>query len=238
MSTYIQLGEIAVDVVKKDIRNVHLSVHPPTGRVRISAPLRMDLNTIRTFAISKIGWIRKQQIKHRQQERETPREYIDRESHFVWGKRYLLKVIENHGVAGVELTYRQILLKVPLRADAAKKQATLDEWYRELIKQTVAPLLAKWEQPIGVKVNKVFVQRMKTKWGGCNPLSSSIRLNTHLAKKPKECLEYVLVHEMVHLLERHHNDRFAAYMDSFMPNWQHHRDELNSFPLCYETWSY
>ena len=192
----------------KDIKNVHLSVHPPTGRVRISAPSRMSLDTIRVFAISKLGWIKQQQRKLREQERETPREYLDRESHYVWGKRYLLKVIESDEPPSVELKHSQMLLRVRPATDEAKKQAIVEEWYREQLKEAVPPLIAKWEPLMGVKVERFFVQRMKTKWGSCNPGAGSIRLNTDLAKKPRECLEYIVVHEMVHLIERHHNDRF------------------------------
>jgi hypothetical protein len=236
MVAKIELGEIAVDVVKKDIKNVHLSVYPPEGKVRISAPLRMDLDTIRVFAISKLGWIKQQQKKVTGQERESPREYLNRESHYVWGKRYLLKIIEKDAAPEVELKHNQMVLQVRPATGEEKKQAVLDEWYRAQLKQAVPSLIAKWEPLMGVKVERFFVQRMKTKWGSCSPGSTSIRLNTDLARKPRECLEYVVVHEMAHLLEPTHNARFVALMDLFMPRWQADRDMLNRLPLRHESW--
>jgi len=238
MVTRLRLGDIAVDVVLKDIKNVHLSVYPPTGRVRISAPKRMSLDTIRVFAISKLGWIKQQQKKLRGQERETPREYLDRETHYVWGKRYLLKVVEEHAAPKVELEHSKMILRVGPGADHDVKQAIVARWHREQIRAAVPELIAKWEPMIGVNVKRVFVQKMKTKWGSCNPDTRAIRLNTDLAKKPRECLEYILVHEMVHLRERHHSDRFKEQMDRLMPQWRTIRDELNRAPLGHQSWSY
>ncbi len=238
MVSQIKLGDIAVDVVLKDIKNVHLSVYPPTGRVRISAPKRMSMETIRAFAISKLGWIKQQQAKVREQERETPRDYIDRESHYVWGKRYLLTVSESDAPPSIELKHDRMLLRVRPRTDKDKKQALVEGWYREQIKTAVPPLLGRWEPRVGVRVERFYVQRMKTKWGSCNHKAHTIRLNTELAKKPADCLEYVLVHELVHFLERHHNDRFRGYMDQFMPQWRLYRDELNRIPLVNEDWGY
>lgn len=234
----IELGDITVDVVLKDIKNVHLSVYPPAGRVRIAAPKRMSLDTIRVFAISKLAWIKQQQAKLRAQERETPREYLERESHYVWGKRYLLTVIESDEPPSVELKHRRMVLRVRPRTDEGKRQAIVEEWYREQLKKAVPPLLARWQPLLDVRVERWFVQRMKTKWGSCNHKAGTIRLNTELAKKPAECLEYIVVHELVHLLEPTHNARFVALMDRFMPKWQFHRDMLNSLPLRRETWSY
>lgn len=238
MVTRLKLGTIAADVVLKDIKNVHLSVYPPDGRVRISAPSRMKLDTIRVFALSKLTWIKQQQKKLREQERETPREFIQRESHYVWGKRYLLVVKEADEAPLIELTPSRMLLRVRPETDETKRQEIVDAWYRDQLKRAVVPLLARWEPRIGVTVNQVFVQRMRTKWGSCNPRSGNIRLNTDLAKKPRECLEYIVVHEMVHLLEPTHNARFVALMDQFMPKWQHHRQTLNKLPLRYERWGY
>ena len=238
MITTIELGEIAVEVVKKDIKNIHLSVYPPTGRVRISAPLRMNLETIRVFAISKLGWIKQQQKKLREQQRETPREYLDRESHYVWGKRYLLEVIEAHAAPAVELKHSKMLLRVRPGTSEDKKQAIVDEWYRAQIKKAVPPLIAKWEPLMSVKVERFFVQKMKTKWGGCNPDSKSIRLNTDLASKPPEYLEYIIVHEMVHLLVRDHGDRFTTLMDHYLPSWRLVRQTLNEAPLAHTNWAY
>jgi predicted metal-dependent hydrolase len=238
MLATIDLGGIPVEVVKKDIKNVHLSVYPPTGKVRISAPLRMNLDTIRVFAISKLGWIRQQQKKVTEQEREPPREYLDRESHYVWGKRYLLKVIERDAAPEVELRHSQLVLHVRPGTTEDKKQGILDEWYRAQLKTAVPPLIARWEPLLHVKVERFFVQRMKTKWGSCSTASAGIRLNTDLARKPRECLEYIVVHEMAHLLEPTHNARFIALMDMFMPNWRFHRQTLNRLPVRHESWQY
>lgn len=234
----IQLGEIGVDVVRKDIKNVHLSVHPPTGRVRIAAPERMSLDTVRVFAISKLTWIRRQQRKLLEQERETPREFLDRESHYVWGKRYLLKVIEADQPPSVELSHGRMILCVRPGTDTARRREIFEEWHREQLRNAVPPLLEKWERLIGVTVERFFVQRMKTKWGSCNHGAGSIRLNTDLARKPRECLEYIVVHEMAHLLEPTHNARFIELMNGFMPKWQYRREILNRLPVRHESWDY
>ncbi len=238
MIAQIKMGEIAVDVTLKDIKNIHLSVYPPTGRVRISAPSRMSLDLIRVFAISKLGWIKKQREKLRTQERETPREYLDLESHYVWGRRYLLRPIEIDEAPSVELKHGKMLLRIRPGARQRKKRVVVDEWYREQVKKAVPPLIAKWEPLIGVKVNRFFVQRMKTRWGSCNPVYKNIRLNTDLAKKPSECLEYIVVHEMLHLLEPTHNARFKSFMDQFIPKWGFYRDVLNRLPVRHESWMY
>ena len=238
MGTTIQLGNIAVDVVLKDIKNVHLSVYPPSGSVRISAPLRMKVDTIRLYAISKLDWIKEQQRKLREQERETPREFLGRESHFVWGRRYLLDVIEKEAAPGIELTHRKIRLQIRPGTNEDKRQDILDEWYRDQIRIAAQPLIAKWEPILGVTVSGFTVRKMKTKWGSCSPDVRTIRLNTELAKKPPECLEYITVHEMVHLLEPTHNHRFVTLMDRFLPKWQHYREILNRLPVRHERWEY
>ncbi|MGP0068986.1 MAG: M48 family metallopeptidase [Isosphaeraceae bacterium] len=238
MVTRFELGDIAVEVVLKDIKNVHLSVYPPNGRVRISAPLRMNLDTIRVYALSKLGWIKQQQRKLRSQERETPREYLDRESHYVWGKRYLLQVIECDGPPSIELKHTRMVLRLRPRTPEPKKQAVMEEWYRDQVKQAVPPLIARWEPVMGVKVERFHVQRMKTRWGSCSPETGSIRLNTDLAKKPRECLEYLVVHEMTHLLEPTHNARFIAIMDRLLPQWRFRREQLNRLPVRHEAWAY
>jgi len=238
MVTQIACGEITVDVVLKDIKNIHLSVYPPNGRVRIAAPSRMSLDTIRVFTITRLGWIKQQQKKLQGQERETPREYVDRESHDVWGKRYLLTVLEGDAAPSVALQHSRMLLRVRPGTDAKKKQAIVEAWYRREIKQAVPPLIARWEPLMGVKVERLFVQRMKTKWGSCNHSACSIRLNTELAKKPRECLEYIVVHEMTHVLEPTHNASFVALMDQFMPQWQFYRDQLNRLPVSHTDWAY
>lgn len=238
MGTQIKLGDIAVDVVFKKIKNIHLSVYPPTGSVRIAAPSRMSLETVRIFAISKLGWIKKQQKQIQEQPRETPREYLDRESHFVWGKRYLLKVVERNLLPMVELKHSQMLLQVRPGTNEKMKQAIVEAWYRQQVKEALPGLIAKWEPLMGVRVKRFYVRHMKTRWGSCTPARQSIRLNTDLGKKPPECLEYVVVHEMVHLLEPSHNQRFKALMDQFMPNWRQYQERLNSLPVSHEDWEY
>jgi predicted metal-dependent hydrolase len=236
MATQIELGGIILDVVKKDIKNVHLSVYPPNGKVRIAAPLHMDPDAIRVFAISKLEWIRRQQQTLHAQERETPREYLDRESHFVWGKRYLLNVIEKHSAPRVQLKHSTLVLQVRPGSTDEKKHAVLEHWYREQLRAAASPLIERYEGLMKVKVERLFVQRMRTKWGSCSRESRSIRLNSELARKPRECLEYIVVHEMAHLLEPTHNERFVSLMNRFMPEWQFHRDTLNALPVRHEHW--
>jgi predicted metal-dependent hydrolase len=227
----IELGDIAIEVVKKNIKNVHLSVCPPTGNVRISAPLRMNLDTIRGFAIAKLDWIKKQQHKIRSRIRETPRAYIDRESHYLWGKCYLLELIEIDAPPQIELQFDRLLLQVRPGTDIHKKRAIVDDFYRYQIETAIPPLIAKWEKIMGVRVDSFTVRKMKTKWGSCTPSLGTIRFNLELAKKPAECLEYVIVHELVHLLEPSHNQRFIAFMDLFMPAWRLYSSELNRLPI-------
>lgn len=232
------LGGITIEILRKDIRNVHLSVHPPAGRVRIVAPRHSSDEAIRAFAISKLGWIRRQQARLQEQERETPREFLDRESHYVWGRRLLLRVIEVDGAPGVELSPRRLTLRVRPRTPASKRGQVLDEWYRGQIRLALPPLLARWAHVMGVGVPRVFVQRMKTKWGSCNPRLATIRLNTELARKPPECLEYLVVHELAHLREPTHNHRFLTLMDRFLPAWQAVRQTLNRLPVRHADWEY
>jgi predicted metal-dependent hydrolase len=238
MAEVLQLGSLVVDVVLKDIKNVHLSVHPPQGRVRIAAPLRMSLDTIRVFAISKLDWIKRQQRKIRQQAREPAREYLERESHYVWGKRCLLQVVEGDEVASVQLKHNKVLLHVKPGTREDKRHALVESWYRDQVRAAAPALIAKWEPLLKVRVARFFVQRMKTRWGSCTPQTRTIRLNTDLAKKPRECLEYIVVHEMLHLLEPTHNARFVGLMNRFMPHWQQCRDTLNRLPLQHQTWDY
>jgi predicted metal-dependent hydrolase len=238
MGTQLQLGEIQVEVVLKEIKNIHLSVYPPAGKVRISAPSRMTLDTIRLFAISKLGWIKQQQAKLQGQERETRREYLDRESHFVWGKRYLLKVIECDKAPSVELHHSRMFLRLRPGTPSNEARAVVEAWYRIQIRKAVPPLIAKWEPVMGVKVKQFFVQKMKTKWGSCNSASKTIRLNTDLAKKPPQCLEYIVVHEMAHLLVRHHDEQFGRIMDECLQGWRLLRQMLNEAPLAHIDWTY
>ena len=238
MVTRVVIGDIPVDVVLKDIRNIHLSVHPPAGRVRLSAPVGMDIDTLRLYAISRLGWIKKQRRKLCGQERETPREYLNRESHYLWGKRYLLKIVEREAPSAVDVQHSAILLYIRPDASQEKKQSLLDAWYRKQLKAAIPDLIALWEKRVGVRVNEFGIKKMKTKWGTCNPDARRIWVNLELAKKPKECLEYIVVHEMVHLLEHHHNERFIALMDDMLPKWRSLRDDLNRLPVKHEKWEY
>jgi predicted metal-dependent hydrolase len=232
------LGDLHVDVVRKDIKHVHLSVYPPDGRVRISAPRHMASDLIRVYAITRLDWIRRQQRKLLAQERETAREFLDRESHYVWGKRYLLRIVETDAAPTVNLKHSTLELGVRPGSDVRRRHEVLESWYREQIRVAVPPLLERWERLLGVRARRILVQHMKTKWGSCNPVSGNIRLNTDLARKPSECLEYILVHELVHLIEPTHNARFQSLMDRFMPHWRHVRDEVNRLPVRHEDWVY
>ena len=237
MKTWFEIGEVRVDVVRKDIKHLHLSVLPPSGAVRIAAPERMSLDAVRVFAIGKLAWIRRQQQKLRDQERETPREYLDRETHYVWGQRYLLHLLEVDQPPSVELSHHRLVLRVRPGTDAARREELLEGWYRDELRAAAQPLIDKWQRIMAVEVQRLFVRRMKTKWGSCNPDKATIRLNTALARKPRECLEYIIVHEMAHLTEHTHNERFVAMLDQLMPKWQYHRDVLNRLPVQHETWN-
>jgi len=238
MATKIQIGELTIEVTQKDIKNVHLSVHPPLGRVSIAAPCHLSVSAIRAFAIGKLSWIRQQQRKLQEQDRETPREYLDRESHYVWGRRCLLKIVERDGPPTVEWRHHRLILTVRPGMDEGRRAEVVEAWYRDQLREEATPLMVEWERRIGVRVGRVFIQRMKTRWGSCNPVSHAIRINTDLAKKPRECLEYILVHEMVHLLEPTHSARFVALMDQFLPGWELRRDQLNRLPVRHADWVY
>ena len=236
MVTTIQLGELTVEVTQKDIKNLHLSVHPPLGRVSVAAPRHLSVSAIRAFAIGKLTWIREEQAKLRAQDRETPREFLHRESHYVWGRRCLLNVVERDATPAVSWNYNRLTLMVRPGTDEVRRGEVLEAWYRDQLREQAKPVMAEWEKRLGVHVQRTFVQRMKTRWGGCNVARRSVRLNTDLAKKPRECLEYVIVHELVHLLEPTHNARFVALMDQLLPGWPHRRDQLNQLPVRHANW--
>lgn len=237
MSKKIVAG-IHVSITRKKIKNVHLSVYPPYGAVRLSAPLRMSDETLRVFLVAKVGWIRSQQKKLQEAQRESPREYIDRESHYLWGSRLLLKVKEEAAPAIVEAKARQMILRVRPGSTYESREAVVHAWYRDQVRGAAEPFIAKWEKRLNVRANSLFIQKMKTKWGSCNTAKKNIRLNTELGKKPKECLEYIVVHELVHLLEPSHNAKFQVLMDTHLPNWRALRSQLNSSPLAHEDWQY
>lgn len=235
----ITVNDIEVQIVRKAIKNLHLGVYPPDGRVRAAVPLHVTDDNVRLAVISKLGWIKKQQAHFQAQPRQSQREMVSGESHYVWGKRYLLEVEERSGKHEVVIKNNtKLRLVVNPNTTRANRELVLNEWYRAALKARVPQLIAKWEPIIGVQVAGWNIRKMKTMWGSCNIGEQRIWLNLELAKKSRECLEYILVHEMVHLLERHHNDQFRAYMDKFMPQWHWHRDVLNQAPLAHEDWGY
>jgi predicted metal-dependent hydrolase len=237
MTETIQLGEISIAVTRKDIKNVHLSVHPPYGRVTLSAPRSTRLEVARAYAISKLGWIREQQQKLTNQARETPRKYINRESHSLWGRRHLMTIVHRDGKPFVALDQKRITLTVRPGSDAAKRAEVIHEWHKALLHEQVRLFIQRWERKLKVNVRGYFLQRMKTKWGSCNHRVGHIRLNTELVKKPKDLLEYVIVHEMAHLIEPTHSDRFIGILDKHYPSWREARAELNELPLTAEAWN-
>lgn len=232
----IQIGEIAIRVTRKAIKNVHLSVHPPDGRTTLAAPTATRLEVARAYAISRLGWIRQQQERFRMQARETPRRFVERESHYLWGRRHLLSIAYRDTKPSVSLDHKRIALTVRPGSNAAKRAAVLHAWHKERLHEVVPVLIRKWESKLKVKVAAYFLQRMKTKWGSCNHRSSHIRLNTELVKKPRDLLEYVIVHEMAHLIEPTHSERFIAVLDRHYPTWREARAELNELPLAAENW--
>lgn len=236
MNEMIQLAEVAIAVTRKNIKNVHLSVHPPDGRVTLAAPTNTRLEVARAYAISKLAWIREQQRKLERQARETPRQFIERESHYVWGRRYLMTVKYQDVKPSVVLGNKRITLIVRPDCDAEKRAKVMHEWHKSLLHEVVPILIQKWEAKLNVSVSGYFLQRMKTKWGSCNHGEGNIRLNTELVKKPKDLLEYVVVHEMVHLIEPTHSDRFIAILAEHYPSWEEARAELNELPLGAEAW--
>jgi hypothetical protein len=236
MSETIQLGELSILVTRKDIKNVHLSVYPPDGRVTLVAPVATHLDVARAYAVSRLSWIRQQQAKLKSQARETPRKFIERESHHLWGRRYLLSVVEKDEKPSVQLSHRKITLCVRPGSEITKREAVMHEWHKALLHGLVPQLIKKWEAKLGVAVSGYFLQRMKTKWGSCNHRLGNIRLNTELVKKPRDLFEYVVVHEIVHLIEPKHSERFIALMNKNYPTWREARAELNELPLTSEIW--
>jgi predicted metal-dependent hydrolase len=236
MSELIELGDISIQVTRKNIKNVHLSVHPPEGHVTLAAPTETRLEVARAYAISKLSWIREQQEKLRTQARETPRQFIERESHYLWGRRYLLAVVERNAKPGVAVDHKRITLYVRPGSDLEKRASVIHEWHKSLLHEFIPTLISKWEPKLGVQVTAYFLQRMKTKWGSCNHKAGHIRLNTELVKKPKDLIEYVVVHEMLHLIEPTHSDRFISLLTENFPTWWEARSELNELPLSAEEW--
>ena len=235
----ITVGQYTIDVVKKDIKNLHLAVYPPNGRIRIAAPKQLDDETIRLHIVSKLSWIKKQISKFEQADRLSNRDYVTGESHYLEGKRYLLNVIPDASI-------NQIKLRGKTYIDLYEKPGTphwhrpliIQEWYRARLKARIEPLIIIWQEAIGVQINEWAVKQMKTKWGTCNIVAKRIWINLELAKKPDDCLEYIIVHELMHLLEKHHNDRFKSLMDRYLPDWRVRKERLNKLPLSHEEWEY
>ena len=228
-----------MDVVRKDIKNLHLAVYPPNGRVRIATPLLVDDEAVRLAVISRLAWIKRQRTKFAEQERQSEREYVSGESHYFQGNRYLLNVIYHNAPPRVDIRNKTKMdLFVRPGSDTAQRKRVLTSWYRNQLKSQSPPLVVKWESILSIRVFEWGVKQMKTKWGSCNIEAHRIWLNLELVKKPVHSLEYIAVHEMVHLLERHHNDRFTELMDKFLPTWRFLRDELNREPLAHEHWNY
>lgn len=233
------VGGVPVEVCRRDIKHLHIGVYPPRGKVRVAVPLRLTDDAVRLALVSRLAWIRRQQAAFEAQERQSEREMVSGESHYFQGRRYRLRVLESDGPASVRLVGNSVIeLRVRPASGAAKRRAVLMQWYRQRLREALPPLLAKWEPGVGVKVAEVRIKKMKTRWGSCNADAHRIWLNLELAKKAPTCLEYILVHEMVHFLERRHSERFRELMDTLMPTWQLARDELNRAPLAHEEWRY
>lgn len=235
----LTVNGIDVQIVRKDIKNLHLAVYPPDGHVRVAVPRHVTDDNVRLAVVSKLGWIKKQQQAFKDQPRQSERQYISGECHFFFGKRYRLELVEYEGKSEIKLL-QSGKLKMFVKPDASieSKEKLLNAWYRAELKKCIAGLLDKWQPVVGEQVAAWGVKKMKTKWGSCNIQQARIWLNLELAKKPVECVEYILVHEMVHLLERNHNDAFKNHMDRFLPQWRSYRDILNNAPLKHETWHY
>ncbi len=236
MSDIIRLGDIEIELTRKAVKHAHLSVHPPSGRVSLVAPTGTRLEVARAFAITKLGWIREQRSRLRAQAREAPRRLVERETHFVWGRRYLLSVRTEEAKPSVVLDHRRITLTVRAGTKASKRAEIMHEWHKSLLHGAVPALIRKWEPKLAVTVTAYFLQRMKTKWGSCNPRKGHIRLNTELVKKPRDLLEFVVVHEMMHLIEPTHSERFLSLLCKHYPSWREARTELNELPLSAAVW--
>lgn len=235
----LKVHGLTVDVVRKPIKNLHLGVYPPHGRVRVAAPEAVSDSAIRLAVVGKLGWIKRQRARFEAQSRQSEREMVNGETHHFLGQRYRLRIVERYERNEVRLGgngWLEVVVRPGLTA--AKREAVLGKWYRVQLSALAQPLVAKWEDVLGVRASHCGIKKMKTKWGSCNTESGRIWLNLELAKKPHQCLEYIVVHELAHLLERTHNERFTSIMDKALPTWRSHRSELNRAPLAHETWTY
>jgi predicted metal-dependent hydrolase len=235
----LTVNGIEVQIVRKDIKNLHLAVYPPDGRVRVAVPKHVTDDNVRLAVISKLRWIKKQQQDFKEQPRQSGRQYLSGECHYVFGKRYRLELIERDGKPEVKpLRSGKLQLFVRPGSSVEVKEKALNAWYREELKKAIPELLEKWQPIVGKEARDWGIRKMKTKWGSCNIERRRIWLNLELAKKPTECLEYILVHELVHLYERNHNQRFMKLLDQFLPNWRTNKKTLNTSPLSKENWDY
>lgn len=232
MATSIELGDVLVELTFKAVRNVHLAVHPPAGHVTLVAPTDTRLDVARAYAVTRLPWIRRQQARFRGQAREVPLRFVERESHYLWGRRHLLSVVERDVKPRVTVDHRRIVLTVRPGSGIAKRRDVMQAWYRLQLHRAIPPLIASWERKLGVVVSRYYLQRMRTRWGACNHRAGTIRLNTELVKKPRDLLEYVIVHEMLHLIEPTHSNRFLELLDGCYPTWREARAELNELPLA------
>ena len=235
-SAYLTVRGIDIDVIFKDIKNLHIGVYPPFGRVRVAAPTRLNADDVRLAVVQRLSWIKKQRAQLRAASRQSEREMVAGESHYVWGVRHRLKVVEQPGRSHLELKGRRLTLYMPTDLSPERRRAVLDRWYRAQLLNVIPTLIAKWEPILATTVPGWSLRRMKTKWGTCSRETGQLRFNVELAKKHPDCLEYVIVHEMTHLLERNHTERFTTLMDGFLPDWRARRDLLNGAPLGHEDW--
>ncbi|MGW0019928.1 M48 family metallopeptidase [Rhodococcus sp. NPDC003382] len=235
-NAYLTVRGIDIDVIYKDIKNLHIGVYPPMGRVRVAAPTRLDDDQVRLAVIQRLPWIKRQRDKLRSAERQSEREMVTGESHYVWGVRRRLKVVERAGRAHFEIDGERLVLYVPADTSIEKRRDYLDKWYRDQLRQALPELISKWEQALDVSVPKWTIRRMKTKWGSCNRETRHLWVNAELAKKHPDCLEYIIVHEMTHYFERNHGERFTSLMDQYLPDWRSRREQLNRSPLSDEQW--
>jgi predicted metal-dependent hydrolase len=235
---FVMLGDIRAAVHRRAKRNINISVKPPDGHVRISCPPRHTLERVAAYAIAKLPWIREQRRKIASQARQAPLLYIDKESHYLWGKRLLFGLEETVGTPGVSVEGDYLVVRLRPGTGALRKSELVEEWYRRQLMVVASDLVKKWEPVVGTKVAKLSVRRMRTRWGSCNHLKKTIILNSELARKPRQCVEYLVVHEMTHLLEPSHNERFRSLLTKFLPSWKRHRATLNSLPVRHEDWPY
>lgn len=234
----ITVGGLRVDVVRKRIKNLHLGVYPPHGRVRVAAPLSVSDEAVRLAIVTRMGWIKRQRAKFDGQSRQSARAFVSGETHFFLGQRYRLNLIEGARAGRVHVrNSRSLDLHVRARSDQTVRERLFLSWYRQELRDCAAPLIEEWASNLGISTPEWGIKRMKTKWGTCNIEARRIWLNLEMIKKPPQCLEYIVVHEMAHFFERHHSDRFVALMDRLLPQWRTLRDELNREPLGHERWS-